>query len=403
MARDPDLSVVIVNYNSAALTCELVSSLQAESFRGREGEDGILEIIVVDSASPIDQRDGLRSLEDKGVRLEFSEKNLGYGGGCNHGFRLARGEFVMLMNPDVLLVPGALDVMIRYLRDNPDVGQVGPRGWFDASRFFYLPSIEIPTVRTLIRQIRARMSRRRAREFAMRRTRHALSVWTTREPLVEEVIAGYAFMMRTDVAHKFGPFDEAYPFYFEDSDLSRRLRESGLKCVLHPDAEMIHFYNKSAGQVYEEAMRKHGDSQRIYFERHYGEEIAKLTEVLPDMIQRHGALMRGWTFADAQPIGDYDTPPSLSLPRSCSRFLAELTLDPMFSLAVGHIGSGDTFRISDEAWKALEPAAFFVRVIDLERMETLGTWSFNKTAPIAPVPGYEEFLTILGSGAERSL
>ncbi|MFO0980732.1 MAG: hypothetical protein U1E76_03115 [Planctomycetota bacterium] len=91
------------------------------------------------------------------------------------------------MNPDVLIVPGALEAMLAYLRQNPDAGQVGPRGWFDAHRFFFLPSIELPTTRTLMRQISARMARGEARRFAMRRTRHALRIWTTRVPLNEEV------------------------------------------------------------------------------------------------------------------------------------------------------------------------------------------------------------------------
>ncbi|MFO0980731.1 MAG: hypothetical protein U1E76_03110 [Planctomycetota bacterium] len=73
-----------------------------------------------------------------------------------------------------------------------------------------------------------------------------------------------------------GPFDEDYPFYFEDSDLSRRIRRAGKRCVLLPAAEMVHFYNKSAGQVYEQAMEKHGRSQRVYYRKHYGERGEQL-------------------------------------------------------------------------------------------------------------------------------
>ncbi|MEW6741224.1 MAG: glycosyltransferase family 2 protein [Planctomycetota bacterium] len=390
----PDLSAVIVNYNSASLARELVHSLRAEMFEGRDGSEGQLEIIVVENASPQDEKAALLALRDEGVEVVFSTQNRGYAGGCNLGFAHARGEHLLIMNPDVLIVPGALDAMLGHLRGHPDVGQVGPRGWFDAYRFFYLPSIEIPTVRGLLRQVRARMSRRRARELSLRRSRSALRVWTATEPLNEEVIAGYGFMMRSALARELGPFDEGYPFYFEDSDLSQRIRMRGQRCVLLPCAEMVHFYNKSAGPVFDEVMRKFAASQCRYFARHHGPEAELLAASVPEFVERFGHSLRGWTFANAIDLGDCHEPLRLELPRPCTRYLAELTLDPMFSLAVGHIGSGSRFEIPEGVWDALEPTRFLVRLIDLERFEVLGTWSFQKTSPIAPVPTYAEFLRI---------
>jgi GT2 family glycosyltransferase len=395
----PDLSVVIVNFNSGWLTANLVQSLLAEKITTPAGARGSIEVIVVENRSPIDQRALLDPLTAQGVQVLYSAENRGYGGGCNDGFARARGEHVLFMNPDVLLIPGALDTMLAYLRANPDVGQVGPRGWFDAHRFFFLPSIELPTVRTLIRQIRARMTRAGGRRFARRRSHHALRIWTTREPLIEEVIAGYAFMMPSALARELGPFDEDYPFYFEDSDLSRRIRRGGKRCVLLPQAEMVHFYNKSAGQVYEQAMEKHARSQRVYYRKYYGERGEQMADAVNESIGRYGSLLRGWTFADPRPIGAHRDPPVIMLPRKSERYLAELTLDPMFTLAVGHLGSGDRFQIAPGAWDALEPARFFVRVIDLPSDQVLGTWQLDKTKPIEPVPSHAQFLRILAGGS----
>src|SRR5690606_10776760 len=101
-----DVAAVLVNYNSGALCVEAVRSLRAQSFPG-----GRLQIVVVDNASPEDQRAPLAPLADLDVDVVFHDQTLGYGGGMNLGLRRVDARHVLLSNPDVLALDGALDAM----------------------------------------------------------------------------------------------------------------------------------------------------------------------------------------------------------------------------------------------------------------------------------------------------
>src|SRR5262249_24940783 len=156
-----------------------------------------------------------------------ASSNLGYAGGNNLGVRHATGDKILILNPDVLVVPGAVDALARHLDLHPRAGQAGPRGWIDSHRFFHLPRIELPTLSRRLAEAWRRTSKRRAESFALRRTKNALRIWSASHPQEEPVLAGYAIMMPAALARRLGPFDDRFPLYYEDADLSRRVREAG--------------------------------------------------------------------------------------------------------------------------------------------------------------------------------
>lgn len=80
-------------------------------------------------------------------------------------------------------------------------------------------------------------------------------------------------------------------------------------------------------------------------------------------------------------LGRIEAPPAVRFPRRVERFLAEICGDPMFLLAGGIYGSGDRFEFPPSGWEALDPARYYVRVLDLASFETVGTWSMEKVRP----------------------
>lgn len=385
-----DVSAIIVNYNSGFYTANLVDCLRDQVIHDAAGRRGSLEIIVVENCSPEDQSVFLDPLRERGVTVLRTESNLGYGGGCNAGAERATGRHLLFLNPDVFILPGGVDALCRYLDEHPEAGQVGPCGWFDCHRFFHLPRIELPTLSLHIREAWRRTSRERAQAFALRRSRYALRIWSAEDPQEEPVLAGYAFMMPADFARALGPFDPDYPLYFEDSDLTRRVRLAGRSCMLVPGSEMVHLYNKSAGQFQDEALAKHARSQRIYFEKHYGALGAWLSDRVLEWGGRHHEGAE-W-FASPVDLGALDAPPTLRWEEDLSRFVLELTLDPMFTLAVGRIDSGSSLEIPAGVWQHLDPTRYFLRCLEIPTLRCVGAWSFQKTTPCYPVQTYPEFL-----------
>ncbi|HRO23142.1 MAG TPA: glycosyltransferase family 2 protein, partial [Promineifilum sp.] len=114
------LSVIIVNWNVRDLLRECLQSIEA-------GRDGLLlEIIVIDSASSDDSAAMIRS-EFPSVHLIACTENVGFPRGNNIGLREARGDYLLLLNPDTVVLGDALKVLVSYLQANPDVGAVGPQ------------------------------------------------------------------------------------------------------------------------------------------------------------------------------------------------------------------------------------------------------------------------------------
>ncbi len=388
----PDVSAVVVNYNTGPWLGTLVDGLARERVPRRNGSAGSIEVIIVENASPSDQEAWLEPLAARGVKVVRSQSNLGYGGGCNLGARHATGRHLLFLNPDVLIVPGAVAALVNHLDRHPECGQAGPRGWFDAHRFFYLPRIELPTLAMHVADAWRRTSPARARAFALRRTKNALRIWSADHAQEEPVLAGYALMMPADLARSLGPFDEAFPLYYEDGDLSRRVREAGRECTLVPESEMVHLFNKSAGQFVAEAMRKHDVSLQLYLEKHYGRAGGLLARFTTEWVRRHPTMNGAHEFARPAQLGALADPPLLEPTAPTPRYVVELSLDPMFSLAVGRIDARERFQIPQGTWDHLDPTTYYLRALSLPFLEPLGAWTFAKTTPGIRIGSDAEFL-----------
>lgn len=115
----PQLSIVILNYNTVAYLRYCLTSIHVNP----PARD--FEILVVDNASS-DGSAEMVARDFPEVRLIQSETNLGFAGGNNVGFREARGNYVFILNPDTIVLPRCLDLLMSYLDAHPDVGAVGP-------------------------------------------------------------------------------------------------------------------------------------------------------------------------------------------------------------------------------------------------------------------------------------
>ena len=115
-----DLSTVVVHYRSLDALPTCLNALR-EATQGVEGE-----IVVVDNASG----DGVAAWmasQHPDARLIENDENLGYAKAVNQGIAATQGEFVLVMNPDCFLSPDAVGIMMRYAREHPRAGIVGPQ------------------------------------------------------------------------------------------------------------------------------------------------------------------------------------------------------------------------------------------------------------------------------------
>ena len=118
----PVVSVIIVSYNTRDYTVKaLESALKSQGFK-----KGEIEVIMIDNHSPDDSVSYVQK-NLSSVKVIANKDNRGFGGGNNQGASIARGKYLLLLNPDAFLASGSLRIMIDLMETRPDVVSVGPQ------------------------------------------------------------------------------------------------------------------------------------------------------------------------------------------------------------------------------------------------------------------------------------
>lgn len=271
-----DLSIIIVSWNVRDLLRHCLASVVREKGLVISDWDSspnpqslttnhfTLEIIVVDNASTDGSAAMVRD-EFPAVRLVASERNLGYPGGNNVGLRMAQGRYLMILNPDTQVHPGALAAMVAYADAHPDVGVVGPQllnpdGSVQSSRRRF------PTFATAL------FESTWLQPLAPRRLLERYYVLDQPDDVTLDVdwVDGAALMARREAVEQVGLLDEGFFMYSEELDWCRRFRQAGWRVVYLPEAKIVHHRGKSSDQVVV-ARHVHFNTSKVrYFRKHHG-------------------------------------------------------------------------------------------------------------------------------------
>jgi len=253
-----ELSLIVVNYNNAAFLSSCLHSIK-KCFEG----DGY-EIIVVDNNST----DGsCQLIREKFFGLCMIENwgNLGFAQAVNQGIGRSKGKYLLILNPDVQILPGALQKAINFLEGHPDVGillpkLVNPDGSLQFScRTFYNFSTLLLR-RTPLGNIFP--NNRIIRE-------HLMMDWDHREPREVDWGLGACMFLRREALKGENIFDERFFLYFEDVDLCFRMRKEGWKVIYYPEAVMVHSHaRQSAGEFFNRAKWEHLKSLIKFYLKH---------------------------------------------------------------------------------------------------------------------------------------
>lgn len=224
-----DLSVVTVTWNSSGYLSDCLDSVENQT------GDLATEFIVVDNASTDGTTDIIRH-KYPGVHLIVNERNLGYTQACNLGLKRAAGRYLLLLNPDTRLQPGALDRMMEYIAGHPGVGAIGPQ-LLNPDGSLQPSCRRFPSYRLMLWEFTG-LSRLfpghpvfgawRMGDFDHRQTR------SVDQPM------GACLLLRREAIGQVGLMDERFVMFFNDVDLCRRLRAAGWDVVFFPDARVIH-------------------------------------------------------------------------------------------------------------------------------------------------------------------
>jgi GT2 family glycosyltransferase len=361
------LSVIAVNHNSSALLLECLLSLSRAI-----GNDPH-EFLVIDSGSKEEEVRGLRGLEAENVRVILSSENIGYARAVNMGVEVARGELILITNPDVLYTPDSIAHMMTALQQLPRCGAVGPRIWWNKRMTFLLPSSELITPSLILKTELTRRSMVMHRMILKRWIRRALEYWLTENPLPQEMLSGACIMTSRKVLDRVGGVDDSFPLYFEDTDWCLRAKKEGYTLYLIPQAHIIHYYNQSAKQDAEASQEKYNDSMDRYMRKHFRISTAFLQRVIK--------LLKGYNASALyEDKGTLSEPPEFTF-RDGSRKLLLLSPVDFLLPSAGAFLEGISFEIPQDLWDLLGEGRYFVKVLDLGSFKECGSWSWTKQGP----------------------
>ncbi|MFH1842903.1 MAG: glycosyltransferase [bacterium] len=231
------LAIVIVHYNTCGDLERCLDSLTAYPPACEHG------IIVVDNAS---SEPGLAELQERFPAVQWikSSENLGYAGGANRGIAAAGAEYYLLLNPDIVAQPGAVDALIDFAAAFPKAGIVGPQllnedGTIqDSCRRFY-------TFRTLL-------LRRTFLGKIFRKSniidRHLMRDFDHRSEQPVDWVLGGCLLVRRSAMERTGPMDERFFLYFEDVDWCYRMWQAGFNVLYTPSARFVHRHRRASAR-----------------------------------------------------------------------------------------------------------------------------------------------------------
>jgi len=232
-----DLSICIVNYNTKRLLRDCLVSL----FNDNPGRI-CFEVIVVDNSSS----DGSVSMIQDAfpqVRLLINKENLGFAKANNQAMKKSRGRYILLLNSDTVVLPGAFEKMVGFLESTPKAGAVAPKllnldgttqVGFNVRRLLS-PKVTISHLLLLDKMF---PQSKTIRDYRM-------LDWNHNDIREIEQPAASCFLVRREVIDNIGMMDEGFFAWYTDVDLCLRMKQAGWKIFYLPEAQVYHHGGQS--------------------------------------------------------------------------------------------------------------------------------------------------------------
>lgn len=215
-----DLTIIIVNHNSYNLLINCLKSVQNSLTKSKL----VYEVIVIDNASSNEDKEKMRRLI--GVKFIYNDENVGFGRACNQGIIKAKSKFILLLNPDILVLDKAIINLYNFIEEK-NKSFAGARLLnYDKSiqpscgLFFSLPIVFL--------MLFLKGEQLHLTKFSPNKTKKV------------DWVSGACLIGRKNDFFKVGNFDEKIFLYTEEVDFLYRAKQQGFSCFFCSDSKFIH-------------------------------------------------------------------------------------------------------------------------------------------------------------------
>jgi len=222
----PLVSIITVNYNCAAITCQMLESVYQITYPN-------YEIIVIDNGSPDDDP---KIIQDKFPQVTYIEtgENLGFAGANNLGICMSKGKYILLINNDTVVTPGFLEPLVNKMESDQRIGAVSPK-----IRYYYLPDTIQYAGMTHINSytVRSRAYGYMEKDYGQHD-----------QDRISAYAHGAAMMVSGEVVGKVGLMSLVFFLYYEELDWGIRIRNAGYKIYYVHNSLIYHLESVATGK-----------------------------------------------------------------------------------------------------------------------------------------------------------
>ncbi|MSP11882.1 MAG: glycosyltransferase family 2 protein [Chloroflexi bacterium] len=278
------LSIVIVNWNTRQMLLDCLASIYQHTHHLD------FEVIVVDNGSIDGSPDSCAKIFPQ-VKLLTQQDNLGFSRGTNAGVLATKGEQILLLNTDTLVLDGALERLVCLLAAHPEVGCIGPR-LIDRFQVLQRSSAGLfPTLRTAFNYLFFTNQ-----IFPRQRFFQGLFLPGELSQVTEvDWISSACMLLRRQALFDIGLLPTIYPAFLEDTECCRLLKEEGWIVLYDPTATVVHYANGTTRKVVQPHAPNAWRSLSTYFHMHNGPRSAFWLQ--PMGLLGFGVRWAGYTLA----------------------------------------------------------------------------------------------------------
>ena len=228
--QTPDVSVIVISYNTRDMTLACLESIHAET-------TGAFEVVVVDNASSDGSAEAIRARFPQ-VRLLAESVNHGFAAAHHVAVPQCRAPWLLLLNPDTVVLDGALDKLMAFRRQRPEAGIWGGRTVFADGSLNPASCWRRQTLWSLFcRASGLAVVFRRSDLF----NPESYGGWPRDTVREVDIVTGCLLLIGRETWDRLGGFDPVFVMYGEEADLCLRARDLGLRPAITPEAVIIHY------------------------------------------------------------------------------------------------------------------------------------------------------------------
>ncbi len=265
------ISVIIVSYNVKYFLEQAIISV-----RNAITPDIPTEIIVVDNNSS----DGsVKMLKDRfpWIKLISNKHNPGFSIANNQGLKIAKGEYILFLNPDTIISEDTLKVCVNRMRNDQEIGAIGVRMVDGSGQFLPESKRGLPTPRVaLFKMLGLHKLFPRSSFFNAYYAGH-VDEYQSAEV---DVLCGAFMFVRHSILKDIGGFDEAFFMYGEDIDLSYRIQNAGFKIIYEPSTNIIHYKGESTKKNSINYVKHFYQAMLIFANKHFKKRHSFLISII---------------------------------------------------------------------------------------------------------------------------